>query len=79
MCVAIPSRIIEINDLMATIEVYGAERRVSLLLLPEEAEVGDYVLVHAGYAIQKIDAEAGRESLELFSQLIAKMSAADDA
>lgn len=70
MCVAIPSLIVEKADLLATIEVYGARRQVSLMLLPEEVEVGDYVLVHAGFAIQKVNPEEGRESLELFDQII---------
>lgn len=70
MCVAIPSRIIDKEDLMATIEVYGARRKVSLMLLPEEAEVGDYVLVHAGFAIRKVDPEEGRASLDLFDQVV---------
>lgn len=75
MCVAIPSKIVVKEDLMATVEVYGAQRQVSLMLLPEEAEVGDYVLVHAGFAIQKVDPEAGRESLELFDQVLASLVA----
>ena len=58
---------------MATIEVYGARRQVNLMLLPEEAEVGDYVLVHAGFAIQKIDVEAGQESLKLFDEVLKKL------
>lgn len=70
MCLAIPSKIICKEDLMATVEVYGARRRVSLMLLAEEAAVGDYVLVHAGFAIQKMDPEAGRETLHLFDQII---------
>ena len=57
MCLAIPSRIISIDDLIATIDVYGARRQVSLMLLPEEPRIGDYVLVHAGFAIQKIEKE----------------------
>ncbi len=69
MCVAVPSRIITINDLMATIEVGGAQRQVSLMLLPEPAEIGEYVLVHAGFAIQKLDPEAGEETLKLFAEL----------
>jgi hydrogenase expression/formation protein HypC len=73
MCVAIPSKIISKDDLMATIEVYGARRQVNLMLLPEEAEVGDYVLVHAGFAIQKIDEEAGQESLKLFDEVLRKL------
>lgn len=70
MCVAIPSLIIKKEDLMATIEVYGARRQVSLMLLAEEAEVGDYVLVHAGFAIQKVNPEEGRATLDLFDQVV---------
>ena len=72
MCVAIPSKIISIEDLLATVEVYGARRQVNLMLLPEEAEIGDYVLVHAGFAIQKVDVEAGKESLKLFDEVLKK-------
>jgi hydrogenase expression/formation protein HypC len=70
MCVAIPSKIICKEDLLATVEVYGARRQVNLMLLPEEAEVGDYVLVHAGFAIQKVDIEAGKDSLKLFDEVV---------
>jgi len=48
MCLAVPSKIIRINDLMATIDVMGARREISLMILPEEVKIGDYVLVHAG-------------------------------
>ena len=78
MCVAIPSKIISKDDLMATIEVYGARRQVNLMLLSEEAEVGDYVLVHAGFAIQKIDQEAGQESLKLFDEVLKKLGMEPD-
>jgi len=73
MCVAIPAKIISKEDLLAIIEVYGARRQVNLMLLPEEAEIGDYVLVHAGFAIQKVDIEAGRESLKLFDEVLRTM------
>lgn len=68
MCLAIPSKIISINNLMATVDVMGARRDVSLILLPEEADVGDYVLVHAGFALQKIDEETAQESLKLWRE-----------
>lgn len=55
MCLAIPSRIVSIDNLFAVIDVFGARKEVSLMLLPEEPRVGDYVLVHAGFAIQKVD------------------------
>ena len=68
MCLAIPSRIVEIKDGLATIDVEGVIRKVSLLLL-EEAEVGDYVIVHAGFALHKIDEAAARESLDILRQM----------
>lgn len=70
MCLAVPSEIIGINDLMATIDVSGARRDISLMLLPEEAQVGDFVIVHAGFAIQKIDREAGQQALRLIRELV---------
>jgi len=54
----------------ATVDVYGARREVSLLLLPEEAQIDDYVLVHAGFAIKKIDSDAAAEALMLIKELI---------
>ena len=68
MCLAIPSKIIEINDSMATIEVYGAQRDISLMLLEDDVHIGDYVLVHAGFAIQKIQEKEAVETLKLFDQ-----------
>lgn len=55
MCLAIPSRVVSIENLFAMIDVFGARKKVSLMLMPEETRVGDYVLVHAGFAIQKVD------------------------
>ena len=69
MCLAIPSKVVAINDKMATIDVSGVRRDISLLLLPEEAAVGDFVLVHAGFAIQKIDREAAEEALKLIQEI----------
>jgi hydrogenase expression/formation protein HypC len=70
MCLAIPSQIVEINDGVAVIDVDGVRRDASLLLL-EDAAVGDYVIVHAGFAIQKIDEAAARESLDLLREAAA--------
>lgn len=64
MCLAIPSQITKIENNMATIDVDGVRRQASLLLL-EEAQVGDYVIVHAGFAIQKLDETAALETLQL--------------
>ena len=74
MCLAIPSRIVEKEGAFATADVYGARRQINLMLLPEEAEVGDYVLVHAGFAIQKIDEEAARETLALIGRMLDQLS-----
>ena len=64
MCLAIPSKITHIENNMATIDVDGVQREASLLLL-EGAEVDDYVIVHAGFAIQKIDEAAAIQTLKL--------------
>jgi hydrogenase nickel incorporation protein HypA/HybF len=58
MCLAVTSRIISIDNLIATIDVYGARKQISLMLLPDAPQVGDYVLVHAGFAIQTIAKES---------------------
>lgn len=70
MCLAIPSLIIEKEGFKALVDVYGTRREVNLMLLPEDAEVGDYVLVHAGFAIHKVDKEAARESLKYIKEII---------
>jgi len=69
MCIAIPSKVVAIQGKMATIDVSGVRRDVSLLLLPEEAAVGDYVLVHAGFAIQRIDRAAAEDALKLITEI----------
>ena len=55
---------------MATIDVAGVQRKASLLLL-EDAQVGDYVIVHAGFAIHKLDEAAAQETLDLLREAIA--------
>ena len=70
MCLAIPSKIVSINNTAAVVDVYGARRDISLLLLPEEVKAGDYVLVHAGFAIQKIDEEDAKESYRLLEMML---------
>jgi len=69
MCLAVPAKVIDKLDMLATIEVEGVARQVSLMLLPD-ANVGDYVLVHAGFAIQLIDEESAKQTLELLRELI---------
>ncbi|WP_313994260.1 HypC/HybG/HupF family hydrogenase formation chaperone [uncultured Selenomonas sp.] len=56
MCLAVPAKVVEIKDQLASVEVQGVRRAASMMLLPE-ARVGDYVLVHAGFAMQIVDME----------------------
>ena len=67
MCLAIPSKIVKIENNVATIDVDGVQREASLLLV-ENPEVGDYVVVHAGFAINKINEEDALESLKLLRE-----------
>ncbi len=71
MCLAIPAEIVQIEHEMATVRVGDALRKTSLVLLPEGAELGDYVIVHAGFALHKVDPEEARESLRLLQELAA--------
>ncbi len=68
MCLAVPGKIIEIQDLLATVDINGVTRKISLMLLPE-AIVGQFVLVHAGFAMQTIDEEEVKKTLELFKEI----------
>ena len=62
MCLAVPAKVVEINDQLASVEVQGVRRAASMMLLPE-ARVGDYVLVHAGFAMQIVEAEEAERIL----------------
>lgn len=68
MCVAVPGKITSISDSIADVDVAGTVRKASLQLVPD-AEVGDYVLVHAGFAIQVIDEDEAAETLELLEAI----------
>ncbi|MGC9320440.1 MAG: HypC/HybG/HupF family hydrogenase formation chaperone [Armatimonadota bacterium] len=68
MCVAIPSKIVSIEGSVATVDV-GGSRSTARLDLIEDAQVDDYVLVHAGFAITKVDPEHARETLALMDEV----------
>ena len=70
MCLAIPSKITLIDNEMATIDVDGVKRSASLMLL-EDAAVGDFVIVHAGFAIKKLDEESAMETIRLLKEAAA--------
>ena len=68
MCLAVPAKIVDQIDMLATVEIGNVRRKVSMMLLPD-ARVGEYVLVHAGFAIQAIDETEARRTLALFEEL----------
>jgi len=74
MCLAIPSKIIEKDQFRAVVDVYGARREINLMLMADEVGIGDYVLVHAGFALQKVDYEAAQEALKVISAIIEDVS-----
>jgi hydrogenase expression/formation protein HypC len=78
MCLAIPSKIIEIDNFRAMVDVYGARREINLMLMPEEVGIGDFVLVHAGFAIQKVEHELAHEALKVISTIIEDVSKEDE-
>jgi hydrogenase expression/formation protein HypC len=71
MCLAVPMRVTSIDGYTCTCEARGIEREVSLFMLQDETLApGDHVLVHVGYAIQKVTAEAAAESWEMFDEIL---------
>jgi hydrogenase expression/formation protein HypC len=71
MCVAIPSRVVECNDSTATVERFGERIVVSLLMLSEPVELGDYLIIQAqSFAVEKIGREQAEESLALFRECL---------
>jgi hydrogenase expression/formation protein HypC len=69
MCLAIPALIKEIDGTRATADVGGAMREISLEIIDRPAEIGDYVLVHAGFAIHKLEEKEALETLELMRKV----------
>jgi len=69
MCLAVPARIVEIDSAtdMATVAIGEVKKEISLALV-EAVEVGDYVLIHVGYALNKLDPEEAEKTLQLFAE-----------
>ncbi len=72
MCLGVPGKIIEIKDMMANVDVAGAKKETCLMLL-DDVNVGDYVIIHAGFAIQKVDEKEAQETLRIMNDLIKGM------
>lgn len=71
MCMAIPSRVVELAGEMATVEAFGEVRNVSLMLMNDEVALGDYVLVQAGgFAYERIEHQVAQEALRIFGQVV---------
>ena len=69
MCLAIPAKVIELEEPgLAVIEIGGVRKPVSLMLVDEVA-LGDYVLVHAGFAIEKVDEDEANKTMDLLQEL----------
>jgi len=72
MCLAVPMKITNIDGFQCTCEAKGIEREVSLFMLQHEAlEPGDHILVHVGYAIQKVSEQDAADSWALFDEMLA--------
>lgn len=74
MCLSIPSKVVEIDENnMATVDTMGIKRHVSLDLMAEEINIGDYILIHVGFAMNKIDKEEALQSLKVYSEMLEAM------
>ena len=77
MCIAAPAQIVEINDNVAVVD-FGGVRQNAKLDLVEEVEVGRYVLVHSGYAIEVLSDQEAKESLETWEELLKALDEEED-
>lgn len=71
MCIAAPAKVVEINREKESLSAdFGGVRQEAKINLLPDVEIGDYVLIHAGYAIEKLSEEAAKESLEAWEELL---------
>ncbi|EAH8344030.1 HypC/HybG/HupF family hydrogenase formation chaperone [Campylobacter coli] len=78
MCLSIPSEILEIDELNnALVQTLGVKRKVNLDLIDEPLQNGDYVLIHVGVAMEKIDKEAALESIKTYQEIVEKMNSGE--
>ena len=69
MCLGVPMKIVSKDGDYVVAEVDGVQKEASVMLLDEEAAVGDYIIVHAGFAISKLDEEYAEETLRLMREI----------
>nr|MDO8113811.1 HypC/HybG/HupF family hydrogenase formation chaperone [Candidatus Sigynarchaeota archaeon] len=70
MCIAVPVKILSIDGDRATVDYGGVKRNVSIALVNDQVQNGDYVIIHAGCAIQRIDPEEAQETLALMQEIL---------
>lgn len=68
MCVAVPMKVISRKEFSGIAEIGGVKKEINFMMLPE-AQTGDYVIVHAGFAIQRLNEEEAHKTLELFREM----------
>ncbi|KYC46007.1 MAG: hydrogenase assembly chaperone [Candidatus Methanofastidiosum methylothiophilum] len=68
MCLAVPGKVIEIKDTVGIVDFNGVKREVRLDLV--DVKIGDYVIVHTGFAIEKMDEKDALESLDIWKELL---------
>ncbi|MCP3127240.1 MULTISPECIES: HypC/HybG/HupF family hydrogenase formation chaperone [Shewanella] len=75
MCLSIPSQVVAIDAerQSVTVDTLGVRRDVSSHLMTEPLEIGDYVLIHIGFVMNKIDKEDAKQSLELYQEIVTKL------
>lgn len=72
MCLAVPTKVVELlPDRMALVEMGGVQRKISLDFV-DNVKVGDYVIIHVGFALERLDPKEAQKTLELISEVIAK-------
>jgi len=70
MCLGVPGRILDIDDMNATVDFWGVKRQIRLDIVDEPVKVGDYILNHAGFAIRRIPDESIGDTLSLYEELL---------
>jgi hydrogenase expression/formation protein HypC len=68
MCLAVPMKVISREQIVGIAEIAGVKKEINFMLIPE-AEIGDYVIVHAGFAIQILNVEEAEKTLSLFREM----------
>jgi hydrogenase expression/formation protein HypC len=78
MCLAVPMKVLEIEENTAQVAIGGVTRSVRLDLIDRDPEIGDYVIVHAGFAIRMIEEEEAKITLSYFKELLSSDTEASD-